>query len=299
MKIMCVGHAAYDITFPVDKFPKENTKNRVLEKVENGGGPANTAAYLLGKWGADVSFVGVVGKDLYGKKIKTELDSVGVNTKYLMINENYQTTSSLIVANKENGSRTILTYRPTGMNLESINLDFIPDIFLFDGQEIEISEQLLTKYPTAISIIDAGRATDEIIELSKKVNYVVCSKEFAESVSKVKIDYNDFKTLEFMYKNLKEIFDGEIIVTLESKGCLYQDNNILKIMSSISVTAIDSTGAGDIFHGAFVYGISTGMKLEQVLKLSNIAAGLSVTKIGSRNSIFTLEEIKELEYEFK
>ena len=70
-----------DITMAVDSFPKENTKNRIDNRVECGGGPAGNAAYLLGKWGMDVHFAGVVGNDEYGKRIKEEFESVNVNTK--------------------------------------------------------------------------------------------------------------------------------------------------------------------------------------------------------------------------
>ena len=72
MKIVCIGHAAYDITIPVLTYPVENTKNRVHDRIECGGGPACNAAYLLGCWKSDVEFVGVVGNDSYGKKIVEE-----------------------------------------------------------------------------------------------------------------------------------------------------------------------------------------------------------------------------------
>src|SRR5690554_5449475 len=107
MKILCLGHAAYDITVPLDEYPDENTKNRVDTRVECGGGPASNAAYLLGKWGMDVYFAGVVGNDEYGRIIKQEFESVNVNTEYLELSSKYRTTSSFIVANKSNGSRTI------------------------------------------------------------------------------------------------------------------------------------------------------------------------------------------------
>ena len=61
MKIVCIGHASYDITFPVKEYPKENTKNRIQRRVECGGGPASNAAYLLGKWGIPTWFLGIVG----------------------------------------------------------------------------------------------------------------------------------------------------------------------------------------------------------------------------------------------
>lgn len=298
MKILCIGHAAYDITIPVDEFPTENTKNRVHNRIECGGGPSATAAYLLGKWNMETYFAGIVGKDLYGKKIKSEFDMVGVDTKYLEISEDHTTTSSFILANTSNGSRTVFTYRPSDMKMNEIELDFEPDIVLMDGQEADMSKKILEKYPKAISIIDAGRARKEIIELSKMVTYLVCSKEFAENVAEIKFK-EDYSNIEEVYNKLETIFHNTIVVTLEAAGCLYKYNNQLKIMPSIKVKPVDSTGAGDIFHGAFTYGIAKKYDYEKVLKLSNIAGAISVSRIGTRASIPTLEEMEEVYNEFK
>lgn len=299
MKILCIGHASYDITFPVEEFIKENTKNRVNEKVECGGGPASNAAYLLGKYGMETYFMGLVGNDFYGKKIKQELESVGVNTKYLLMNDDYSTTASTIIANKSNGSRTVLTYKSNTYKYPVTDIDFTPDIILVDGQEIEESNYIIDKYPNAITIIDAGRSTDEIINLSKKVNYVVCSKDFAEKCSNMIIDYDNKETLVEVYQKLEEIFDGTIVATLEAKGCLYKYNNFIKIMPSISVKAVDSTGAGDLFHGAFTYSVANNYSFEDTLKISNIVGALSVTKVGGRFSVPSKEEVAKYYEDFK
>ncbi len=299
MKILCLGHAAYDVTVPLDEYPIENTKNRVDELFECGGGPASNAAYLLGKWGMDVYFAGVVGVGERGKAIREEFEKVKVKVDYLETNPLYRTTFSFIIANKSKGSRTVLAYRSKDMKMSELNLNFVPDIILIDGQEYEISKQVLKQYPQAISIIDAGRATPEIVELAKMVNYLVCSKEFAEEVSGITIDYNNKQTIVDLYNNLKQNFNNTIVVTLEKKGCLYEYDGQIKIMPSIEVTAIDSTGAGDIFHGAFTYGIAKKLPFEKTLKISNIAGALSVTRIGGRNSVFSLEEMKEIYHDFE
>lgn len=299
MKILCIGHVAYDITVPLEEFPTENTKNRVNERIECGGGPASNAAYLLGKWGVETYIAGVVGYDEYGRKIKKEFEEVGVNTTYLELNSEHQTTSSFIIANKENGSRTVFTYRPNTVKMNSIKLNFEPDIILIDGQEVEISKEMIKKYPNAISIIDAGRPKPEIIELSKLVNYTVCSKEFAETITEMVIDYEKPNTLIDLYKKMESIFKNNIVVTLESKGALYKYQNQVKIMPSIKVKALDSTGAGDLFHGAFAYGIAKNMPYEEVIKLSNVTGALSVTRIGGRFSAPSVEEVKKVYHDFE
>lgn len=299
MKILCLGLAAYDITLPTDTYPVENTKNRVSARMECGGGPASNAAYLLGKWGMDVTFAGIVGDDEYGKIIKEEFNVVNVKTNVLEMNKEYETPSSFIIASQDKGTRTILTYRPSAMEMQDFELDFVPDIILIDGQEIKQSKRMLEKYPDAITVIDASRATAEIVELAQSVNYVVCSKDFAETVTNIKIDYNSNKTIINLFDKMEKLFKGTIVVTLESKGALYKKAEQVKIMPSIKVEAVDSTGAGDIFHGAFVYGIAKNLDIEHIIKISNIAGALSVTKLGSRYSVPSKDEMRKVLAEFK
>ena len=291
MKILCIGHATYDITTPVDNYPIENTKTRVQERIECGGGPASNAAYLLGKWGIETYFAGAVGDDYFGKKIRDEFRMVGVNVDYLQFSKEYQTPSAIIISNKENGSRTILSYHNSSLKMEDVDIEIEPDIILIDGQEYEISKKVIEKYPNAISIIDAGRDKKEVIELCKMCNYVVCSKTFAEKVSKSVII--DKSTLNEVLKKLNNEFSGKVIVTLGEDGCAYKDNELV-IIPSYKVKSVDTTGAGDIFHGAFTYAIANKWELDKVLKFSNIAGAMSATRVGGRNSIFELKEMEKV-----
>lgn len=297
MKILCVGHATYDITLLTNKYPVENEKLYVEGKVECGGGPASNAAYLLGLWDMDTTFLGTVGKDTYGKRIKEEFDSVNVNTKYL--NYEGKTHTSLIISNITTGTRTILTYQNENIETKLPELDFIPDVILVDNHDCKLSVEVIKKYPNAISIMDAGRCTEEAKELSKIVNYVVCCHEFAEYVTGIKMNYDDKDNLASIYKKMLETYKNNVIVTLEDRGCLYCKDNKIKLMPSIKVQPIDSTGAGDIFHGAFTYGIANNYDIEEVLKIANITGALSVTKIGSRQSVPTKKEMKEAYNDFK
>ena len=299
MKIICVGHAAWDITIPVPKFPIENTKNRYTDVVECGGGPAATASYLLGKWGMNPYFIGTVGNDLYGKDVINSLNSVSVNTDFVKVVDE-PTTRGMILANQENGSRTILTYQNGDIHQEeSFLLPFTPDIMLFDGQEYEITKKFLEEYPSCISIMDAGRATLNNIELAKLATYVVCSKDFAEELTNEKFDFKDNNSLISIYKKVKQQISGVLVITLGKYGSIYQKDENIVMMPSIKVHAVDTTGAGDIFHGAFVYGVASNMAFDEIIKFSTIAAGLSIQYIGVQNSIVPLEEVKRFLYETK
>ena len=298
MKILCIGLSSYDVTYQVEQYIKENTKNRINSRIECGGGPANNAAYLLGKWGMDVYYAGCVGSDRHGKLIKEELESVNVNTDYMETKKNMITTVSNIIANIKDGTRTILTYCPDENNLTELDLNFSPDIILIDGQEYAVSKEILNKYPKAISIIDASRNTEEVIELSKKVKYLVCSKDFAENVTNIKFDFSDSKTIIAIYSKMKEMFKNNIIVTLESKGALYEKEGKIKIMPSLKVKSIDSTGAGDFFHGAFTYALANNYEIDKAIKLANITGALSVLKVSSKASAPSKEEVEKIYNEY-
>ncbi len=291
MKAICIGQAAYDITLPVDHFPIENKKMRSQDKIECSGGSACNCAYLLAKWGIDTYFAGVVGDDYYGNKIKSELDEIGANTKYLELNKAYQTTSSYIIANTTIGSRTIITNRPKELILEPKNVTESFDIILLDGYEREFSNKIIEANPNAIKIIDAGSLKEATVELAKKVDYIVCSKDFAEDYTRRNVDYNDLTSLVVIYNILKKDFKNNIVITLEDKGCFVYDNGY-KLVPTLKTKAKDTTGAGDIFHGAFTYAIANKFDMIKTLKYSNISGALSVTKMGGQISIPTLDEVR-------
>lgn len=293
MKIMCVGQSAYDITLPLDHYPIENKKVRLEKMVECGGGSASNCAYLLSKWGMETYFAGIIGNDYYGEKIRKEYEEVGVNTKYLQISDKYKTTSSYIIANTSTGTRTILTSRDKEIKMSPVNVEEKMDFILFDGYEKEFSLKVIEQNPEAITVLDAGSVKEATLELAHIVDYVVCSHDFAEELSKVKIDYEDINTIVEAYQELKKIIKGNVIITLEELGCFTCVNGLYKIVPSIKVKAIDSTGAGDLFHGAFVYALANGFDLEKTMRFSNITGALSVEQIGSRFSIPELERVEQ------
>jgi len=290
MKAICVGQAAYDITLPMDHFPIENKKTRSQDKVECSGGSACNCAYLLAKWGIDTYFAGVVGDDYYGHKIKEELDSIGVNTKYLEVSKECRTTSSYIFTNTTSGSRTIITDRPKELVLSEVELEEKFDVILLDGYERKFANKIIDNNPDAVKIIDAGSLKEATVELSKKVDYVVCSKDFAEDYTKHKVDYSDLTSLIVIYNILKKAFQNNIIITLEDKGCFTYDDGY-KLVPTLKRKAVDTTGAGDIFHGAFTYSVANQFDMMKTLKIANISGALSVGTIGGQYSIPTLDEV--------
>lgn len=293
MKVVCVGHSTFDTTLPMKEYPTENIKYRLENHIECGGGPASNGAYLLAKWGMDTTICSVIGDDYYADQVIADFQKIGANTEYLEKMPNHKTTSSYIIANMSNGSRTVLSSKDTPIRKLSKPVLAPADVILIDGEHPETAHEVLDNNPNAISVLDAGRLNDDTKALGKKVTYLVCSKDFAESFSNKKIDTNNLESLKNIYESLKSYFQTNVIITLEAKGSFTEIDGNCQIIPSIKVKALDSTGAGDIFHGAFTYFIANNYPLKEAIRLASITGAISVTRIGSRYSIPMLAEVVE------
>ncbi len=291
-KILCVGHSAYDITYLLPNFPIENKKYKAQERIMVSGGPAGNASYLLGKYGEEVSYITRLGNDVYGNEILNDLKSVGVDIKNIVIEDEYVTPCSIIIANGSNGSRTIINYREE-TKVENIEFKYesLPQILHFDGHELDLALKAIELFPNTIKVLDAGTYKEGTVVLGKLVDYLVCSEDFAKDYCKIdKIEEDNF--LDVLLK-LKELNKKTVIVTLGERGSILEENRKVKKFKAFKAKAIDTTGAGDIFHGAFVYGLSKGFSIEENIEFASACASLSVEKLGGRNSIPELYEIDE------
>lgn len=293
MTILSIGGVSFDITCPVDEYPVEGTKYVLSEKIESGGGSAANVAYMLGRWGETSYFAGVVGSDNYGTQVRKEFDQAMVKTDMIENTYEYPTPISVILVNKKNGTRTRFdVVSATHPQLRKYEYNITPDVIFADGKEYTATINALNKFPKAISIVDAGRVDRDLLELCKYVNYIVCSKGFAEKVSGLKIDYNNSLSLVQVYKKLKDRYpNNNIVVTLENMGAMYSYNGEIKIMPGIKAEVVDPSCSGDIFHGAFVYCMANNFDLEKAITYANIAAGLSVSKMGGRTSMPSIKEV--------
>lgn len=291
MKVVCVGHSTYDTTLPMDSYPEENVKYRIKEHIECGGGPASNGAYLLAKWGMDTTIASIVGDDFYGQRVIEDFKNIGADITYLEVKENHMTSSSFIIANQSNGSRTIITSKKDPIRKLSQEVNTHADVILIDGEHPETAHEVLDKNPDAISVLDAGRLNDDTRALGKKVTYLVCSKDFAENFTEEKIENTNIEQLTRIHNKLVEYFGTNVIITLEATGSFTIINGVYQIVPSIKVKAVDSTGAGDIFHGAFTYFIANNYPLYEAIRYASITGGISVTRVGSRFSIPELEEV--------
>jgi sulfofructose kinase len=295
LDVLCVGHAAYDLFFYLERFPLENSKTETSVSMESGGGPAANAAYLLSQWGARCAFAGVVGDDYYGQQILAEFKSIGTATSLLEIRSDFPTPLSLILVNQQTGSRTVvnrkIVYAP--LRLESGALAGLsPKILLFDGHELEASLAALSAFPDAITLLDAGSAREGTLALADKVTYLLASERFALQATEL-ANLASAELQQTCLSILRRRFGTTTVVTLGERGLILHDGKCCDQLPAFPASPVDTTAAGDIFHGAFAYGVLTEQPLWENLRFASMAASLSVELPGGRKSIPPIARVKE------
>ena len=295
IKTLSLGQANYDIYVNVGEYPVEGSKTRFINKIGCGGGTACNVAYMLAKWGVSSTFAGVVGNDVYGTRVRKELETAGVDTRYIETSYEKDTVLAFNILDNSKKIATRLEVADEYVKLKKFDFDFQPDLIILDGNDTYASKQTIERFPRAISVLRADRFNQDIAALALKVNYLVCSLDFSSEVMKSPVDSNNVTSLVNCYTELRSHFEHQnIIITLGGNGSMYLVDDQIKISPALKMNVVDTSGCGDIFMGAFCYGLASSYSLEKAIKYGNIAAGLATGTVGGRLSIPKLDELNKI-----
>lgn len=298
MKVIGVGQCALDHIFLVDSFPLSDTKKEIIKWTVCGGGPVATALVSLSRLGVKCSFYGITGDDESGKKIKKSLKIEKVNTTGLIKKPRSHSQVAFIIVEKLSGKRTILWKRPSGKPLMPKDLphNFLDntDFLLLDGLMIEASLYAAKKAREKnISVmLDAGRIRKGILNLASMCDYVVASEEFGRELAGVGYR-NSFKPEKALLK-MRSFGAKACTITLGDKGSITLANNEIFQIPAFKVNVVDTTGAGDVFHGGYIYGLLQKWDIKDVVRFATACASLKCRKLGGRTGISSLEEVEAL-----
>jgi sugar/nucleoside kinase (ribokinase family) len=295
VEVLCIGHAAYDLSVFVEGFPAENSKCETQELLESGGGPAANAAYLLSLWGVRCAFAGRVGNDNYGQRIRAEFESVGTDVSLLELGAGLVTPVSFIWINKRNGSRTIVNRKLAAqpLQLDAAALAALsPGVLLFDGHELLASLEALQTFPEAISILDAGSWREGTSRLAGEVDYLVSSERFARQATGLS-DLSSDGNRRTSVRQLRARFLTTVVITLGENGLIADDGTGFRYLPAYPAPTVDTTAAGDIFHGAFAYALIQKVSFVESLQFASMTASLSVRVAGGRSSVPRVTQVQE------
>ena len=251
----------------------------------------------LSKFGIDCSFLGIIGDDESGDKIKESLLNDGIDAAGLFIRPGSRSQTAFIAVEKLSGRRTIYWKRPDGMPLktEEIADDFLDDadFLLLDGLMTEASAYAAkrardNKVPV---MLDAGRIRPGMIDLAAMCDYIVASEEFGRGL--IGRDLVNPADHEEALLIMSRPGTKASTITLGKKGSVTLAGKDLFHAPGFNVDAADTTGAGDVFHGAYIYGLLCEWGIKDVVRFASAAAALKCRKPGGREGIPTLKEIED------
>lgn len=286
LDVLCVGHASWDLIFSVDHHPHADEKIFAQDLLSCGGGPAANAALTVARLGYKAGFAGYLGSDGYGTAHYQELCQGGVITDYVRRGDNPTPLSVVLV--KPDGQRALINYRGATQTLaaDAINLPVgACRVMLFDGHEPDLSVVWLeqAKADGIMTVLDAGSWHRGTQLLWNQVDYLVASEKFAAQWS----GHND------AWQALQDLSAQTccVVITLGERGLIWRRGDEQGELAAFQVDAVDTTGAGDVFHGAFAAGLAAGMPWFELLQYASAAGALCCTRIGARLGIPHAQEL--------
>lgn len=286
LDVLCVGHASFDLTFVVDRHPGADEKTTASAFAACGGGPAATAAVAAARFGCRAAFAGYLGNDDYGRRHFQELDEAGVDTRWVARGKAPTPLSASFV--KPDGLRALVNYRVATPPLSADAFDFSgcrPGAVLFDGLQPALCTALVGMFRArgVYTLLDAGSLHPGTEALADRVDYLVASEKFARQYT----GQNDPRGALDRLAATAPV----AVITLGSRGLVWKSGAHSGEVPAFSVSAVDTTGAGDVFHGVLVAGIAAGKEWDWCLRCASAAAALSTTGLGARSAIPSRKQV--------
>ena len=288
-RLLMAGLSCIDHLWQVERFPPIRSRTHSSAYSVQGGGPAATAAVAAARLGARSELWALHGDDANGRFVHDELRSLGVGVDGVALLPDAVTFVSAVLT-VPHGERYIFPFRGRGLeddprfwDLERV-VDF--DALLIDARFPNVCRALLERAAAAgvPTLGDFGNTLN--FELSEGVDYLLASEECAAEV----LGRND---PEAALGALRWHPDQVVGITLGAEGFVFHDGAELRHIPALPVEVVDSTGAGDVFHGAFTFGVALGWPPAQCGLFASVAAALSCTAVG-RGAIPTAAEVQQL-----
>lgn len=271
--IICAGLIAADLVFDVSAFPVKGTKNRATASwMITGGGALNAASAIAGLGGV-ASLAGAIGDDTFGAFLCKMMADRGIDDQFVSVVPGLPTSRSANMLTPD-GDRTIINHREPALTPHNFTL---PNVFGFDAALVD------TRWPEGAALIveaarragkpavvDAEAPVAQATEALGRASHVVFSEQGLA-------DYcggSDAAALTLAQKRLGNwcaVTRGPLPVLCHDKRCMTE-------VPTFSTAAVNTLGAGDVWHGAFALALSRGQSEIDAVRWANAAASLKVSR---------------------
>jgi sulfofructose kinase len=294
--IVGIGVATLDILSIVDHFPVNEEVQKAYESAIDGGGPVATALAAASKLGAKTIMLDNLGNDWIGIDIREGLHKAGVDTSYIQVHQDCNSSIAQILVRKGDAARTII-YTPG--NLFEFTWSNIQDELIRKAKYVHINGRHMgaslkacetAKFSGTKISFDGGahRYRKELMQVIPLVDLLIASKHFA-------FEYTGKTNNEEAAKDLLNLGIETVVITDGIQGNWLYTKDIFAYHQPAYINKInvDTTGCGDSYHGAFLYSLCNGRDYKEAMMIASAVASINAKALGGRKALPHLKEVEE------
>ena len=304
--VVGVGANSVDYVYRLPEFPHPDTqaaKLRITHHAVLCGGQTTTALCTCAAMGLRAKYIGATGDDANGELIRRELETRGVDATHAHVRGAARNAYAVILVDERSGERVVLWQRDAALTLKPGEID--PSVVV-QSRLIHVDD---VDEDAAICAASIGRSagipvTSDIERVTERTEELVAAVTipiFAEHVIEALTGERDF---EQGLRKVRARFSGAgrrpgpfgpgdnlVCVTLGARGAMLLEGDRLHHAPGLPVEVVDTTGAGDVFRGAFIAAFLRGDAPADILRFANAAAALSCTRLGAIDGVPAIEEV--------
>ena len=289
------GLNAVDHLVVVPEYPDFDTKLRLKEHRRCPGGQTATAMVALRRLGLKTAYAGRFGSDDEGRFGLASLIDEGVDVEFAEVIEGARNQIAFILIDERNGERTIVWDRDDRL---AYNVDDAPVKIATRGRVLHLDAHdppacramasVARKSKTIVSA-DIDNAYDGLIELLPLIDVLITSRELPHRLTGIADERASLVEMKARYGC------SLVGMTMGKRGALlYCEGQFLESPAyEVPGSCRDTTGAGDAFHGGFLYGLLRGEEIETCLTLANATAALKCRELGARTALPIEPELRQ------
>ena len=300
-KVVVFGSFVADLTSRAGKLPAPGETIMGSSFKIGPGGKGSNQGVAAKRAGADLTMITKVGKDVFGDIALNQYKIEGMDTKHVFIDEALETGTALIMVDENTAENQILVVSGACGNITEDDIKSVESVI---ADADYLLTQLEVNHDATQRVIDIAHQNGVKVVLNpapaiplspdilSKVYIATPNEHEAETLTGIKV--TDEKSAEKAADKLMEWGVCNVIITLGKEGTYVKTKDSSKCMKGFRVDAVDTTGAGDAFNGAFVTALSEGKDIFEAAKFGNATGALSVTKYGTAPAMPYRKEIDTL-----
>lgn len=287
--VIGIGTCTADMLFVVPQPPTYGKSWRASQYLRQAGGPVSTALVTLARLGVSTRFVGIAGDDPEGVFIRQEFQKEGVDVSRFMLEPNVFSRAVLVLVDQETGERCFTSRRETNTPLAVSDLDrqeivSAKALHLDDADEASIQAAKWAKAAGVTVVLDGTWHSEELVaQLLPFIDIPIVSEAFAKG-------WMPGAPPEAVVEALYDQGARIAAVTLGERGCVAKSEAGILTFPAFPVDVVDTTGAGDAFHGGFIYGVLQEWSVTEIVRFASAVASINCRQLGGRSGLPTVEE---------